>query len=347
MEICIRLHGGMKPVECVELATAAEAAGFTGAWFAENPFARGILPAAAACAIATRQLRIGAGVFNPFTRHPTMMAMEAGAIDELSGGRAALGIGAGIASALAKIGLDAERPLAALRDTLHIIRALLRGGAVDYAGTVFSARNVKLDYTPRPGIPILLAARGDRALKLCGEAADGLIVSNMCSMGFVARAAAVVAASRRAAGIAGAPRVVQYMPCAVHRDGATAKAAAKKAVGAMLPVFWALGRTVAPAKKALLEGTGIAEQEVSSAADRLRSGEDAADVLDERFVAAFALAGTPDECLAGVARAANAGVTELALTFEGPAPLVTIALAAEFIADLKRGARGPSAESAS
>ena len=41
-----------------------------------NPFNRGILPAAAACAVATRRLRIGAGVFNPFNRHPTLMAIE-------------------------------------------------------------------------------------------------------------------------------------------------------------------------------------------------------------------------------------------------------------------------------
>ena len=45
LDLSLRLHGGMRPGECVELARAAEAAGFAGAWFAENPFARGILHA--------------------------------------------------------------------------------------------------------------------------------------------------------------------------------------------------------------------------------------------------------------------------------------------------------------
>ena len=85
--ISIRVDGSMHPAECVELAKAAEAAGLTGVWFAENAFARGILPAATACALATEKIRINAGVFNPFSRHPTMMAMEIGALDEISNGR--------------------------------------------------------------------------------------------------------------------------------------------------------------------------------------------------------------------------------------------------------------------
>lgn len=338
MDIGIRLHGAMRPADCIELAKAAEAAGFASLWFAENPFARGILPVATACALATERLQIGAGVFNPFSRHPTVMAMEIGALDELARGRAALGIGSGIASALAQIGFDADRPVVALRDTLNIVRALLRGEEVSYAGTAFSARKVKLDFTPRAGIPILLAGRGEMTLKLCGEAADGLIVSNMCSVGFAGRAAAAVAASRHRAGIAGAPRVVQYMPCAVQPNHAAAMAAGARAVGVMLPGFWTLGQKVASAKQALLQGTGITESEFTAAVHRIKSGEDAARVLDERFVAAFALAGTPDECLAGAVTYAKAGVTELALTFAGPTRLADIALIGEVVACLKSAA---------
>jgi 5,10-methylenetetrahydromethanopterin reductase len=173
-------------------------------------------------------------------------------------------------------------------------------------------------------------------LKLCGEAADGLIVSNMCAPDFAARAAEIVAASRRNAGIAGAARVVQYMPCAVHRNSATAMTAAKRAVGGMLPGFWSLGKTVASAKAGLLDGTNLSEQELSLAADRIRSGEDAAQVLDERYAYAFSLVGTPDECLATAMKYANAGVTELALTFEGPTRLADIRLLGEVVTRLPR-----------
>src|SRR4051812_6588471 len=327
--ISIRLHGGMTAKECVAFATGAEAAGFAGVWFAENAFGRGILPAAAACAAATRSITINAGVFNPFSRHPTMMAMEIGALDELAAGRATLSIGSGIASATEKLGMDPSKPVPGLRDTLTIVRTLLRGEEGDHAGAAFSARKVKLDYKPRADIPIYLAGRGDLTTKLAGELADGLLVSNMVSMAFAARLAGIMRERRRSAGRGGSGLVVQYLPCAVSRDSKSALDVGKRAVAAMLPGFWALGQKIASAKDALLSGTGIDEQQFASAAARLRAGENASDVLDERMTRAFALIGTPEECLAAASGYAEAGVTELALTFAGPNAVEDITIIGE------------------
>ena len=66
-----------------------------------------------------------------------------------------------------------------------------------------------------------------------------------------------------------------------------------------------------------MEGSGIAATEFAAAAERLRAGEDADAVLDERFVAAFAIAGTAADCRAQMAASAAAGIAELALTFAG------------------------------
>jgi len=317
--ISLRLHGAMPAADCVVLARVAEEAGFTGIWFAENAFARGILPAAAACAAATGHIQVNVGVFNPFSRHPTMMAMEIGALDELSKGRVTLTIGSGIIAAVGKIGFAADKPLPALRDSLAIVRGLLRGGEIDYVGSAFCARKVKLDFSPRPSIPIFVAGRGDLTVKLAGEAADGLVISNMCSPEFAGRAAALMHASRRAAGRLDGGQVIQYMPCAVSEDRTEAVNAAKRAIGEMLPGFWNLGQKLGSAKQGLIASTDIAEAEFASAAARLQAGEDAADVLDQRYVAAFSLAGTPEDCLAAARRHRAAGVTELALTFGGPA----------------------------
>jgi 5,10-methylenetetrahydromethanopterin reductase len=318
-KISMRLHGGLTPPACVVLAAAADAAGLSGVWFAENSFARGIMSAAAACAQATRRLTINAGVFNPFARHPTMMAMEIGALDELAGGRATLSVGSGIAAATEKLDLNTAKPARAMRDTLTIVRALLCGEQVDYAGAAFSARKVKLDYTPRAGIPIYLAGRGDAIVKLAGELADGLLVSNMCSLAFAASLAETMQAKRRDAGQPGLGGVIQYMPCAVSRDAKAALEAGKRAVAAMVPGFWALGQKSDSAKAALLTGTDITETEFAAAAAMLRAGQDPVAVLDERYANSFALVGTPDDCLAAAERYAAAGVTELALTFDGPA----------------------------
>lgn len=313
--ISLRLHGSMPVTDCVALAKVADEAGFAGIWFAENAFARGILPAAAACSVATSRLKINAGVFNPFSRHPTMMAMEIGALDELSKGRATLSIGSGIIAAVAKIGFKADKPLPALRDTLTILRCLLRGEEVDHAGPAFCARKVKLDFAPRSGIPIFLAGRGNLTVKLAGEVADGLVISNMCSPEFARRVAELMCASRRAASGSEGGQVIQYMPCAVSEDRTEAVNEAKRAIGEMLPGFWSLGQKLESAKDGLIAGTHISEGEFATAAARLHAGEDATDVLDERYVAAFSLAGTPEDCLVAAHRYRVAGVTELALTF--------------------------------
>jgi 5,10-methylenetetrahydromethanopterin reductase len=176
---------------------------------------------------------------------------------------------------------------------------------------------VKLDYAPRRDIAIFMAGRGDRSLAMCGERADGLLVSNMCTAAFVARSAALMRESAARAGRTGPLGVVRYMPCCVREDRAEAIAAAKRAVGEMLPTYWRLGERLEGAKQALTMESGIGDAEFSAAAERLRAGEDAAAVLDARFVEAFAIAGTASDCAAQVEACGKAGVTELALTFSG------------------------------
>lgn len=313
----VRLHGGMTPQACVAQARAAEAAGIDAVWFAENPFARGIMAAATACALATKKQSIGAGVFNPFGRHPTLIAMDIGALDELSGGRVRLGMGSGLGHAVERMGFSTERSLTALREAIGIVRALLRGEEVDAAGAIFTVQRVKLDYRPRADIPIFMAARGPRAIKTCGEIADGLIVSNMCTAGFVAKSVRSLHELARAAGRTN-PGVVQYMPCVPRADRDEAFRAAKRAIADMLPAYWTLAQRLPDARAALMEGSGISEADFAIATNRLKGGELPEAVLDQRFVEAFAIAGNAQDCRTQAAAHAAAGTTELALTFFGP-----------------------------
>src|SRR5215469_9759452 len=320
INVGLRLHGGLDPHRCIALAKAAEANNLASVWFAENPFERGMLPAAAACAIATQRIGIGIGVWNPYTRHPSLIAMEVAALDELARGRISLGIGSGLTSAIRKLELG-HKPLAALADTFHIVRGMLRGEEVSHAGAVFQACGVKLGYRPlRPDMPILMAARGDKALALCGRIADGLLVSNMCPPGFTARARDIV---RRVAGESGRPlpaTVVQYVPCIASPDGAQARAAIKRTLAAMLRQFW----PIASAQSAMRH-SAIPDAELKAAVDRIGGGAPPESALDDRFIDAFAIAGTADECLGRIHAYDHAAVTELVLTFAGDDPFADIA----------------------
>ena len=318
-KLSVRLHGGIDPRDCIALAACAETSGFASLWFAENPFDRGVLPAAAACTAATERIGIGIGVLNPHNRHPTLIAMEIGALDELAQGRARLGIGSGIASATERMGLRADLPLAAVRDAIAIVRAMLAGEEVNYAGKAFSAIKVRLEYKPlRRELPLLMAARGDKALALCGRIADGLMISNMCPPDFTRHAVDCVRRSARAAGRPPAAEVIQYVPCVVRQDRAEAYRLARATLGQMLPGFWSLGQRVPAAKAALLRADGLSEQDFTRAVKDLPAGK--TDALDDRFIAAFAIAGTAPDCLAQARRYGEAGATELALAFAGDQP---------------------------
>jgi 5,10-methylenetetrahydromethanopterin reductase len=285
----MRLHGGLAPARCVDLAKAAEANGLSSVWFAENPLERGTLPTLAGCATATRRIELGVGVWNPYLRHPAQIAMDISALDELSGGRVALGIGSGLAAPIQRLGIDNARPLDALRDCFATVRALLRGETVG---------GVKLSYTARADLPLLMAARGERALRLCGRIADGLIVSNMCPAGF-AKHAAIAAKARR---------VVQYVPCSVGPDRAEAVAAMKPVLAGLLKTFWSLAQRVPAARTSLVTYSGIPETDFATSEP------------DERFLEAFTVTGDADDCRRRVAAYRDAGVTDLVLTFVGPEP---------------------------
>jgi 5,10-methylenetetrahydromethanopterin reductase len=319
--IGVRLHQGLAPRDCVALAQAAETAGFASVWFAENPFERGVLPSVSACAALTDRVQIGIGIVSPYTHHPAQIAMEFGALDELAAGRVLLGIGSGIGVRITKLGF-AYKPLPALEDAVRIVRGLLQGDEVTHRGRVFSVDGVRLHFKPpRPAMPIYLASMGDKSLALCGRIGDGLIVSNMCPPGYTERAVTIVGGSATAAGRS-MPRVAQYVPCVARPDRAEARRAALAAIGDMLARFWPTERAWPPLRDMILRHSGIPKPEFVAALDRLRRGEPAEAALDERFVAAFAVAGTAEDCLAEAARYRRAGVDELVLTFAGSQPAV-------------------------
>jgi 5,10-methylenetetrahydromethanopterin reductase len=328
--LSVRLSGGIDPQRAIELARAAETSGFFSLWFAENPFQRGVLPAAAACAAATTRIGIGIGVLNPYNRHPTLMAMEIGALDELAQGRARLGIGSGIAAATERMGLRPDRPLAAVRDAITIVRALITGEEVNYAGRAFSASGVRLEYRPRRrDLPLYMAARGEQALALAGKIADGLMISNMCPAEFTRWAVGIMHAAARAADRPPPADVVQYVPCVARPRRAQAVDIAKETLARMLPPFWSLAQRVPAAKAALLRAPELPEAELAAAVERLSVGVRPADALHDRFVAAFAVAGTADDCLSQARRYRAAGASELALTFAGAQPQTDMAYLAD------------------
>jgi len=159
-------------------------------------------------------------------------------------------------------------------------------------------------------MPLLMAARGAQALALCGKIADGLMVSNMCPPGFAAHAATFLRSGTR---------IVHYVPCVARADRGEAMAAIKPVLAGMLKAFWTLGQTVPAAKASLVDHSGIPEADVAAAV------ASPATAVDDRFVEAFSVAGTVEDCRRCIAAYGAAGVSDLVLTFVGPDPLADLA----------------------
>jgi 5,10-methylenetetrahydromethanopterin reductase len=132
----------------------------------------------AAIALGTERLRIGPAVTDPYTRHPAITAAAIATLDELSGGRARLGIGAGIAG-FENLDIQLRHPATAVAEAIDTIRPLLAGQTTTVEGKVVTLRGGHLLFPARADLPIYVAAAGPRMLKTAGSVADGIIVAHL------------------------------------------------------------------------------------------------------------------------------------------------------------------------
>src|SRR5690242_8950839 len=128
MRFSVRFNNDLPLRDYPVLARAAEQAGFDQFWVSDDLFLRGVWPILSACAVATGRIGLGTCIVNPYTIHPAEIAMQAAALDELSGGRFNLGLAAGAGDFLGWIGVDQSRPLATMAETLGALRALFARG---------------------------------------------------------------------------------------------------------------------------------------------------------------------------------------------------------------------------
>jgi 5,10-methylenetetrahydromethanopterin reductase len=250
-------------------------------------------------ALNTSRALIGPRVTNPVTRHPAVTASAIASIDELSGGRAFLGIGTGH-SALLNLG---QKP--ASRDTLRAyvecVRALFEHGEAEYEGRV-----VRLDW-PRRRPPMVVAAAGPKALELAGEIADGVVVG--CGM---TQPAIDEAFHRLETGARRSGRTIAdldlwwYVPTNVHEDSAAAVEEVRPAVVSGAHAYFYGGvkdRAVPEHLEAAVQR--LADEYVVEQHTRPGQSADNAELVDrlglrEYVVERFGIAGDPDEVTARI-----------------------------------------------
>jgi 5,10-methylenetetrahydromethanopterin reductase len=203
LRFAVSLQNDRPIAETVEHARLAEALGYREIWTNENGHYRGIFTVASTIAAHTTTAQIGLGIVNPFHRHPSVIAMEAAALDEASGGRLKLGIGAAQWN-LRHLGEADERTRRSYTSTveaIQIIRALLRGDPVPASEQFTVSTRARLDFEPlRRDLPVYAGAVNERMLRAAGAYADSVELGAIMSAGYVRWALGVIGEGATAAG---------------------------------------------------------------------------------------------------------------------------------------------------
>jgi 5,10-methylenetetrahydromethanopterin reductase len=300
--IGVAFSGGLPPSDVVECVKLADDLGYHSAWVAEghggDQFA--IL---AACAVATRRITLGTSISSVFVRSASTVAMAAATVDQLSGGRFILGLGSSHKVQVEpEHGVPFVQPTSRLRETVDVVRALVRDGVVSYAGQAVTIERFDLWFTPqRRSLPVYISALFPTMLQIGGEIADGVLLT-WPTTASGRRAADNVAIGARRAGRAPADvEVASLIPCYVAPDEGAAFDGMRNAVAFYAGFF--------PRYNRLLAEAGFAEAvaRVKEAFDAGDRAEAARRVPDE-LIAAISAAGRPEQCRARIEAYRESGI---------------------------------------
>jgi F420-dependent oxidoreductase-like protein len=154
---------------------AADRLGYDTVWVAEA-YGWDAFTVLTEIACRTERIKLGTGIVNVFSRSPALIAQSAASLDNISGGRFVLGLGtSGHQVIEGWHGVKFERGVRRLRETMDVVRTVVRRDKLVYKGEVFHLpMGLKLiTHPPRPRIPIYLATLTPSGVALAGEAADG------------------------------------------------------------------------------------------------------------------------------------------------------------------------------
>jgi probable F420-dependent oxidoreductase len=185
---------GVPLSEHAELYRRAEALGYDDLWSGETPTGTdGFTPLAQAAAV-TGRMRLVTGIVNPYTRGPAVLAQTAAALQEASGGRFVLGLGASSNVTVERFnGMRFERPLSKMREAVEALRPVLSVPAGKGPG------GLRLERPVSQPVPIVLAALRGKMLALAAELADGAF-TNFLPLSGLLRVVEALRDGERAAG---------------------------------------------------------------------------------------------------------------------------------------------------
>ena len=307
---------GYNRTEVLKAARLADELGYHSIWIPEA-WSYEQFQLLTEIALATKRLRLATGIANVFSRSAGLLAMSAATLDEISGGRAILGLGTSGKNVVENFhGVPYEKPLTRLKETIGICKALWRGDRLSpELSSLFDARHFKLEMQPlRPQIPVYVASLQEKAIREIGRIADGWVPTfwpyKHLKDGIALLAEGAAAAGRDVQEIDVAPFVaVIPMP-----DTAMARSLIKPLVsfyiGGMGTYYHALF-----CRYGFKDNADLV-RELYNSGDR----KQAAAAVSDELIDAIAICGTPEHCREKLAEWRDAGMGSALVTLPTGAP---------------------------
>lgn len=278
----------------------AEKLGYDAVWLGDSQTIwREMYVLLGAAAKSTSRVLLGTGVTNPITRLPVVTASAITTLQELSGGRAVLGVGTGDSS-VRTLGIK-PATLSTLEEFVKQVRALCSGETV-----VTPNREIQLAFgAPDKRPPIVVAATGPRGLQLAGRIGDGVIFyTGRAQSTFQKALGYIQAGMKERTEPADNFQLIFARPVAIDADRKRACAAVRPHVARTLLTYpWDMSEPAARAKEKLTAAYNYYEHMNPNALHR--------EIIPDEIVPEFAIAGTPDDCREQVSELFDHGIDQL------------------------------------
>lgn len=289
----------------IRYAKLAEEKGFDCVWQGQSRYNRDSIVPLAAYAAVTHRIKFGTGVLHALARNVAALAVEFITLDELSEGRASLGISALWDPMAHEIGIDTRKRLEAVEEYVTCLKRLFNGELVSFEGDYAKLRGVRLARKPI-SIPVLIGATGLKMMQLAGRIADGVVMNYLISPEYTRECVESMRTAALEAGrqISDIDRP-QLIACSLDDDWDRAASRLKPMVAQYLAKEPHIAKVCGASQKMVEE----VQQVVRSSPNEDEGFKKAADLVDDKLVKRIAVVGDAEHCRIGVAEYLRSGCT--------------------------------------
>lgn len=288
--------------EAVKMGKILEENKFNSFWIADIGFGRDSFVTITHLLRETKKLKVGPGVVNPFTRHPLTVGIALASLNEIAPKRVVAAIGSGDIHIFELFGLERPRPVVAVREAYTIIKKLLNNEEVNFHGEIFNVHNAKLFFKNKSRIPIYIAGKGKKMLRLAGEMGDGVYLDAVPIELMPQVHRFILEGAEEGNNNLENYKFVNVITLSIDEDRNIAYEKAKKGV-----VY-----AVASLHKYQIKHLGIDEHKIKEIRDSFPNVDQASKLLDDRIIKYFSISGTPEDCIRKIRYYTKVGINEFA-----------------------------------